>query len=577
MLKYCYYLNLEKREDRRKHIENELDKSCLLSTIYERFPAIDGTLIHPRSVESGILTENAICDILSDTITAWGLSLTQGGLGVLLSYLELFNKISKLDSPAIIFEDDSIIDYDFDDDLTKIYFELPEDFDICYLGYADMDFKFIQYSESLSKPVGMLVCLPSLIVSPKGAEKLLKVLKNIDHQIDTAMYNHFDELNVYVSNKKIVKIKNQFGTDIQGNNSLGKKYKKQDYIITTLAFGNDANENAVKLAKDLDYFGQELLVVTDRKELFKNLNKVITVDYPNKSFSYNDKILCFEEGFKHQDAVIFIDSDARIFYKNIKTTYGNLQRIIESGYHPSWDWGKVARFDGGFFTSTDIPHRVKGYGEYALEICKAYGIPIEEAFHFQEGMLVVAKENEKELKFLKMWKTLANKLDDFERSNDPNGRIGVGEGNLVGLALAYSGMTIRDPKIINCFGDDLKYNYLAASSEYNINFPDRKILKSTEGVEIKKGSCVVAFKGIENDIVLSYSISQIDKNELLLVFDWDLGKSIEFLDHEFKIGERVFHFNSNKTNEFNFENNETLIYHTYDWYGEKDWKLIAEL
>jgi len=95
MIRYCYYLNLDKRTDRKEHIENELAKSNQLYQVYERFPAIDGTTIHPRNVSEGLLTENAICDILANKISAWGLSLTQGGLGVLLSYLALFDKIAK--------------------------------------------------------------------------------------------------------------------------------------------------------------------------------------------------------------------------------------------------------------------------------------------------------------------------------------------------------------------------------------------------------------------------------------------------------------------------------------------------
>ena len=94
-IKNCFYLNLDRRPDRQVHIENELNKSIILKDLYERFPAVDGLTIHPRSLPDGLITQNALEDILSDTVTAWGLSLTQGGLGVLLSYIELFKKISQ--------------------------------------------------------------------------------------------------------------------------------------------------------------------------------------------------------------------------------------------------------------------------------------------------------------------------------------------------------------------------------------------------------------------------------------------------------------------------------------------------
>ena len=134
MIKYCFYINLEKRTDRKLFIENQLNKSTILKNIYQRFDAVDGSTINPRTLKDGVLSENAIQDVLMDTVTAWGLSMTQGGLGVLMSYLNLFEKISELDSPAITFEDDVEIDDSFDDKLKMILSELPNDFDYCYLG-----------------------------------------------------------------------------------------------------------------------------------------------------------------------------------------------------------------------------------------------------------------------------------------------------------------------------------------------------------------------------------------------------------------------------------------------------------
>jgi GR25 family glycosyltransferase involved in LPS biosynthesis len=309
---------LEKRVDRKSFIESELNKSSLLKDIYKRFDAVDGSTVNPRTLETGLLTDNAIQDVLMDTITAWGLSMTQGGLGVLMSYLNLFKEISELDSPTITFEDDVEIDESFDEKLKMILSELPEDFDYCYLGYGDHKVESIPFSENLSIPKGMITCLPSLIISPNGAKKLISKLKNIDHQIDTALYNRLREFNVYVSNDRIVRVKNKFTTDIQGNNSCKKNYKKQNYIFSTIAHGENANRNAVKLAFDLNYFNQKLLVVTNQRDLFEPLDNVIIVDYPDKVFSYNDKVICFEEGFKIEDAVVYIDSDCRIFYKNHK-------------------------------------------------------------------------------------------------------------------------------------------------------------------------------------------------------------------------------------------------------------------
>lgn len=570
MINYCYYLNLEKRLDRKENIEAELSKSELLKDVYKRFPAVDGLRIHPKSLPEGILSQNAIEDILSDTITAWGLSLTQGGLGVLVSYLNLFEYISKLDSPAITFEDDISLSDTFDEDLKSILSELPEDFDICYLGYSDLPVKLTKFSKHLSIPEGMVVCLPALIISQKGAKALLEKLQNIDNQIDTAIYLRHKELNVYVSNKRIVHIDNRFTSNIQGDNNCIKRYDKQNYIITTLAYGDLANTNAKKLAKDLKFFNQQLLIVTDKKGFFSELDNVIEVPYNSFLFSYNKKITCLEEGLKLKDAVVYIDSDSRILYKTFKNTNANFLTNIEPGYHPSWDWGYITRSDSGFFSSKDVRGRLPGYGELALKICEEIGIDYVKSRHYQEGIIVVSKEKGKERIFLDTWRKLAQELDQYEEDLG-NTNLGVGEGNLIGLALTHSGLSIRNADICNTLGESLKYNFYGVHKEdYLKTYPDRKVVKSSDGTEIGRGDIEVLFK--DTAINLSYSLSLSEDSIVCFNFDWNRNNAIEFLDHEFRVNGQVYHFNSSKSDEFYFKAESSFVVeHTYDWYGEKNW------
>lgn len=577
MINYCYYLNLEKRIDRKNHIENELNKSTILKNVYKRFDAVDGLKIHPRSVKSGILSENAINDILMDNIISWGLSLTQGGLGVLLTYINLFKLIETLESPVITFEDDIIIDDEFDSEIVKIINDLPIDFDFCYLGYGDSEIIKETYSENLSIPKGMITCLPSLIISPKGASNLLKILIDIDNQIDTSIYLKSKDLNVFVSNKKIVKIKNSFISDIQGNFSCKKNYEKQNYIISTLAVGENSNKNALKLCCDLNYFKQKILVVTDKKELYQNLQNVNTIDYPEKIFSHNDKIICFEEGFKMYESVVYIDSDSRIFYDEYKNCYSNFLRIIEPGFHPSWNWGKITRKDSGFFNSSDTSIRVNGYGNLALEMSKKLDIEIEDAVHYQEGIIIICKDGGKEKILLETWKKLANVLDEYEIKNNSK-RIGLGEGNLIGLSIVKSGIKINSLDMSNHIGNYLKYNFCSGGQidDYLKNFPNRKTVKIGDGNLIKSKSIEVNFQNKKID--LSYTIHKMNDDLMVLTFNWNQNNEIEFLDHEFKINDNIYHFNSQKQNELIFENKKYIeIYHTYDWYGDKKWNLIETI
>jgi GR25 family glycosyltransferase involved in LPS biosynthesis len=572
-IKKCFYLNLDRRTDRKRHIENEISKTNLVD-LCERFPAINGLGVHPRDLPEGLITQNALEDILSDTITAWGLSITQGGLGVLLSYLEMFKIISKLDGSVIIFEDDTVISDDFNIEMNKVLTELPDDYDICYLGHGDIKVKKTPFSDSLSIPKGMIVCLPGLIVSPNGASKMLNLLKNIDNQFDTALYNILPKLNAFVSNKLIAQVKNQFQTDIQGNNSCKKEYVKQNYIMSTLAYGEGANQNAMKLARDLKFFNQDLIVVTNKEGFFNGMSNVIEIKYPGDVFSYNKKIICIEEGLKRQDAVVYIDSDARMFYETYKNAFTNFFVNIKPGFHVSWDWGKITREDSRFFTSKDVRNRIPGYGEMALELATQLDIDIDSASHYQEGIIIVSKDNGKEEMFLDIWKLFAERLDSFEFGKGVT-RLGVGEGNLIGLALTASGIKINGPEMCNLFGENLKYNFWGIyKQDYIKNFPNRKIVKSSENTVIFENETLIDFDN--RKVSLSYVLSEIEPGLLSIVFEWNKNNAVEFLDHEFKIGDEVYHFNSDKNNEFYFENRPNLIIeHTYDWYGQRNWTELS--
>jgi len=573
MIEKCFYLNLDKNVERKQHVEKQLEKSTLLSSIYEKFSAIDGSLIHPRYIQKDLLTENAIDDILSETVTAWGLSITQGGLGVILTYLKLFEIIKDCKNPVITFEDDISLSSNFDAYLNNILEELPLDFDYCYLGYGDDKIETEQYSKHLSIPKSRVTCLPGLLISPKGAQKLINILKNLDNQLDTALTQHFHQLKVFIANEKIVQIPNEHGSDIQGNKNCKKNYQKQNYIFATLAIGKDSCNKALNLAKDLKYFDQRLLVVTNNSQSFKTCSNVILHEVKLEYFSYNQKIICFEEGFKIADAVVYIDCDCRILYKTYKNTMSRLSLIIPPGFHPSWDWGLIARKENTFFNSKDVFDRISGYGELALNLCKKLNIDIKQAYHFQEGIIILSKEEGKEKEFLKTWSYLANQLDDFEIKNNAS-RIGVGEGNLIGLALVKSGMTKHSPEVSNILGENIKYNFYGDYRDETFkNCPDRKMVPITQGEEILSKSLMVDFEN--KKISLDFCLNKIEDDTLMISFEWNKNNAVEFLDHEFKVNGNVFHFQSEKTNEFYFKKESSLeIFHTYDWYGQKEWKRI---
>jgi len=575
MIDKCFYINLDRRVDRRKYIESELSKSKILSSICSRFSAIDGSQIHPRSIEHGILTENAIDDVLQETTPSWGLSITQGGLGIILSYLKLFKLISDSNSPCVTIEDDVELANNFDEKFTKIINDLPVDFDICYLGYGDTNIETRKYSPILSIPIGRVVCLPGLIISPNGAKKLLSICKNLDNQIDTAISTKFNELNVFVVNDQIVKIKNALSSDIQGDVNCRKKYKRQNYIFSTLAIGDIAVKNATLLSRDLKYFDQKIIVVTDNPTQFESQSNVIVVEHRPKKFSYNDKLICIREGLSREDAVVCIDSDCRILYKTFKNATSKMSLIISPGFHPSWDWGKICRPGNKFFNSEDVTGRVSGYGELALKLCTKLDINYLESYHYQEGIVVVCKDGGKETTFIDTWSVLATNLDNHEVINNSS-RIGIGEGNLIGLALTKSGMKINSTEICNILGENIKYNFYGSNREDQLRkFLDRKIVQSSTIQDILSKTIYVEFNSVT--VKLEFTVGDLDDVTRILTYKWNQNNVVEFLDHEFNVNGNIFHFQSDKTGEFYFKKSEELkIYHTYCWYGNVNWKLIHE-
>jgi hypothetical protein len=95
----------------------------------------------------------------------------------------------------------------------------------------------------------------------------------------------------------------------------------------------------------------------------------------------------------------------------------------------------------------------------------------------------------------------------------------------------------------------------------------------SSGDFISKNKLFVDFE--DKKIELKYEIYNLNSNLCVLVFSWNENNVIEFLDHEFKINDVVYHFNSDKTNELYFDKKDKIeIYHTYDWYGNKNWELI---
>jgi glycosyl transferase family 25 len=111
-----YVINLDKDTDRLDKVDKQLKDNGIQ---YERFPGILGVTVGTNTALSRFC--NQFC--------------TDGMKGCALSHNNIWKKmIADGHSAVLVFEDDISLSEDFDNHLKKIWSQVPNDFDIVYLG-----------------------------------------------------------------------------------------------------------------------------------------------------------------------------------------------------------------------------------------------------------------------------------------------------------------------------------------------------------------------------------------------------------------------------------------------------------
>jgi len=164
-----FVIHYTKYKDRKAHILREFEKHNICNYVFiEKYDKED-------------LTE-------SDRFN-FEPSLETGKISLILKHIEAYKIISDNQiKDAIIFEDDIILDESFFDKITKYYEQLPNDFDICFLGngcglHIDSD-KLIkdQYIyEKTQHPKTR--CTDSYLISLSCAKKINEYFTTIDYKL----------------------------------------------------------------------------------------------------------------------------------------------------------------------------------------------------------------------------------------------------------------------------------------------------------------------------------------------------------------------------------------------------------
>jgi GR25 family glycosyltransferase involved in LPS biosynthesis len=172
-----FFINLDRRTDRLNTVLPEFRK---IEMTVNRVPAVDGRFLEDQEY------------------------MNQYEFACLLSHKKMM-KLAK-DKPTVFFEDDVLFGDDFDASMKQCMLELPEDWEILYLGASfkwmvKRDYDLPVFSDNLWKADGnVLGCFAYMVRSPK---KVLNFL-NEERPIDVQLKQFQKEYSCFVARPRLV-------------------------------------------------------------------------------------------------------------------------------------------------------------------------------------------------------------------------------------------------------------------------------------------------------------------------------------------------------------------------------------
>lgn len=179
-----YLINLDRRPDRLSHCEKQFIKSDIIKNGYQKYIAIDGALLDDETIKA-LVTSKGYEYITSKQPTK-GLYLSRGAVGLALTYKRIFEIC--VDENILLLEDDIILKDNFDSILLNGLNDIPNDWDIIYLGwYKSQNLKIEPITSVIGEITGQINGTQGWIINPRSASKLLNLFP-LSYQIDTAIY-----------------------------------------------------------------------------------------------------------------------------------------------------------------------------------------------------------------------------------------------------------------------------------------------------------------------------------------------------------------------------------------------------
>jgi GR25 family glycosyltransferase involved in LPS biosynthesis len=215
-------INLPRDTKKYRRFTDSISGSSLLKRL-QRFDAVDGKNLDIRIIENNILHQSGRSDILLGKQKRFGVSLTYGALGCALSHYLILNECSKAEKPYLIFEDDIVLHTEIDNELHALVQHIISnkiDFDLLYLGLHNIPSlnKNKSYDQLLYIPQGLTCGTWAMIISPKGAAKILDIVFPLSVQIDSEISKVKNQLKIFATKKELAKHDYNFGSSTQSKN-----------------------------------------------------------------------------------------------------------------------------------------------------------------------------------------------------------------------------------------------------------------------------------------------------------------------------------------------------------------------
>jgi len=232
------YINLDRRNDRKEHIEKELNKINWIGSV-ERIVAVDGRKLVKNDLNN-LLNNDAINEFMdtSDRQFAPGSYMSKGAAGCALSHRKCWENIYYgNDEKVLVLEDDIRFDNEFNEKL-KSYLENIPDYDILYIGFHEARGSK-QHNNILKKPGEVVFGLFGYVINKRITKKLLDMFP-IRGQIDSEIAKIYNDIKVYHLNEDLRIIysdhsfNNSLGTDIQLIEKFSDINNEKNIILSDL-------------------------------------------------------------------------------------------------------------------------------------------------------------------------------------------------------------------------------------------------------------------------------------------------------------------------------------------------------